>query len=52
MQENEKLSKIPYIKTNFMLIVNRNKKNRIWERPDLNDIICDASLKKGLNKIL
>jgi len=46
MQENEKLSKVPYIKTNFKVIVNKNKKNRIWERPDPNDIICDAVSKK------
>ena len=47
MQENEKLSKVPYIKTNFKVIVNKNKKNRIWERPDPNYIICDAVSKKG-----
>lgn len=47
MQENEKLSRVPYIKTNFMVIAARNKKIRIWERPENNDIICDASLKKG-----
>ena len=47
MQENEKLSRVPYIKTNFMVITARNKKIRIWERPDSNDIICDAASKKG-----
>jgi len=47
MQENEKLSRVPYIKTNFMVITARNKKIRVWERPDTNDIICDASVKKG-----
>lgn len=29
-----------------MVITTRNKKIRVWERPDPNDIICDASLKK------
>lgn len=30
-----------------MVITARNKKIRVWERPDPNDIICDASNRKG-----
>jgi len=51
MQEDEKVSKINYIKCNFMVFNNKNKRHRIWERPDSKDIICEGFLNKNVDDI-
>ena len=46
MLEDEKLSKhhnTNYIACNFIVIRNKSKNNRIWERPDPKDIIIEAN---------
>ena len=51
MQEDYKMSGQGYIKCNFMVVVNKNKGNRIWERPQNSDIIVDALSKKDIDFI-
>jgi calpain len=43
MLEDEKLSKQPYLQTNFMIITNRHGKNRVWERPAFEDIVAEGN---------
>lgn len=39
MLEDEKISKVPYIPCNFMVITAHSRTERIWERPEDADII-------------
>lgn len=39
MLEDERITKQSYAQTNFMVIANRNRRNRVWERPPSSDII-------------
>ncbi len=49
MLEDEKLkSGSSYVSCNFMVIQNKNKKNRIWERPNNADIINEANANNTL----
>ena len=34
-----------------MIIANKHRNNRIWERPDPDDIVAEAIYKKGTNLI-
>lgn len=43
MLEDKKLSKQEYVQTNFMVVRNKNRNNRIWERPNSQDIIIEAN---------
>ena len=45
MQTDKDISKLSYIKTNFIICENRMKKERIWERPEPSQIIADALVK-------
>jgi len=51
MQEDYKLSGQGYIKCNFMVIMNKNKNNRIWERPPNAEIVVDALSKKDAENV-
>jgi len=33
MLEDEKLSKHSYVQCNFLVIANKDRNNRVWERP-------------------
>ena len=48
MQEDEKLTKMPYAQCNFMVISNKARRNRIWERPPQSEIIVEANAKMDL----
>lgn len=43
MLEDEKLSKYSYVQCNFLVISNKDRNNRVWERPQDNDIIIEAN---------
>lgn len=43
MQEDEKLTKIAYVPCDFMVVKNKNRNNRIWERPLPSDILIEAN---------
>jgi hypothetical protein len=43
MLEDEKLSKQSYAQCNFMVVLNKNRNNRIWERPPNTDIMNEAN---------
>lgn len=43
MLEDQKLSKQNYVKCDFMVIHNKVKNNRIWERPENQDIVIQAN---------
>jgi hypothetical protein len=43
MLEDKKLCKQDYVQCNFMLISNKQKNNRIWERPERLDILNEAN---------
>lgn len=43
MLEDEKLSKHSYLQCNFMVIGNKDRNNRVWERPADNDIVIEAN---------
>ena len=45
MQEDEKISKRPYIPVNFTVVRVKSKRDRLWE-VNKDDIVCEAS--KGL----
>lgn len=45
MQEDEKISKRPYIPVNFMVVRVKSKRDRLWE-VSKDDIVLEAS--KGL----
>ena len=45
MLEDEKISKVPYIPCNFMVISTKSRTERIWERPDEADIIVQSNAK-------
>jgi len=47
MQEDEKISKRPYIPVNFMVVRVKSKRDRLWE-VNKDDIVCEAS--KGLQR--
>lgn len=42
MQEDTKISKKDYLPCNFMVIRTNDRKNRIWERPKVEDILIEA----------
>jgi hypothetical protein len=42
MQEDEKISKRPYIPVNFLVVRVKSKKERLWEI-NKNDIVLDAA---------
>lgn len=48
MLEDRKLSKQDYIQTNFMVITNKNRNNRIWERPPPQDIVIEGNPNSSL----
>jgi len=43
MLEDEKLSKHSYVQCNFLVIANKDRNNRVWERPMDSDIIIEAN---------
>ena len=43
MLEDEKLSKHSYVQCNFLVIANKDRNNRVWERPMDQDIIIEAN---------
>lgn len=43
MLEDEKLCKHNYMQCNFVVIANRDRNNRVWERPPDNDIVIEAN---------
>ena len=43
MQEDEKISEQKYIQCNFMVVVNKVKGIRIWERPLQSDVVIEAN---------
>jgi len=43
MLEDQKISKVPYIPCNFMVISTKSRTERIWERPDDTDIIVQSN---------
>jgi hypothetical protein len=45
MLEDQKLSSQAYIPCNFMVIANKARRNRIWERPLNEDIVIEANPK-------
>ena len=47
MQEDEKISKRPYIPVNFMVVRVKSKRDRLWE-VNKDDIVLEAS--KGLQR--
>jgi hypothetical protein len=47
MLQDQKITKMPYIPCNFMVISTKSRTERIWERPDDNDIIVQSN-PKGL----
>jgi len=51
MQFDEKTSKLPYIKVAFMVINNKAKKHRVWERPLSADIVCESSSDVGIREL-
>lgn len=52
MQEDEKVSKVSYIKCNFMVINNKSRRHRIWERPDNKEVVTEACLGKAMEDIV
>lgn len=42
MQEDEKISKRPYIPVNFLVVRVKSRKERLWEI-NKNDIVLDAA---------
>ena len=48
MQSDQKLSGLPYLPCNFLLIRTNDKKNRIWEK-DKDEIIVSAA--EGLQRV-
>ncbi|EGR31206.1 hypothetical protein IMG5_115920 [Ichthyophthirius multifiliis] len=43
MLEDEKLTKHSYVQCNFVVILQKDRKNRVWEYPDDNNIIIEAN---------
>ena len=41
MQEDEKISKRPYIPVNFLVVRTKSKRDRLWE-VDKDDIVMEA----------
>ena len=42
MQEDEKISKRPYIPVNFIVVKTKSKRDRLWE-VDKEDIVLEAA---------
>jgi len=45
MFEDEKINQLPYVACNMMVIANKARLSRIWERPPNSDIIIDMNPK-------
>lgn len=43
MLEDERLTGVPYIPYNFMVVATKSKTERIWERPYPEDIILESN---------
>ena len=43
MQEDKILSGNSYIKANFMIVINKDPRTRIWERPPEDEILVDTT---------
>lgn len=43
MQEDEKISKRPYIPVNFLVVRTKSKRDRLWE-VDKDDIVMEAGV--------
>jgi len=42
MQEDEKISKRPYVPVNFLVVRTKSKRDRLWE-VDRDDIVLEAA---------
>jgi hypothetical protein len=43
MQADEKISKLPYIPVNFLVVRAKSKKNRLWQVEKRDDIVMEAA---------